>query len=367
MKNCAVTLTFFPGYRLKLQISKYAEDNNGFVKAATAWTQFCDPNQSAAEYGKGDWTIDEWGSNMSAVKLVWMMIDVQNRYNGGSLGQEDAINEFKQYYKEWVEAHKKTNRGFVEKQVVGLNRVTSLGDTCKNVVQFFKDVPNFQVGARFLNTLCLRTKMGGRDAAVQYVNGYFSLQGKRDEADVICAKMSNKHNLSPEWDAIEAGLMDQEPSVQINKRLKLYFGAAGTGKTTFALGELNDLSNVIVCNAAMDSNDMLFDFDFDENGKPRFKPGKLYNACEAGETILLDEINLLNDEVLRFLQGITDNKPTFTAKGHEIHVKDGFMIIGTMNLTVNGQIFPLPDPLVDRALEIREFEMDASLLENALL
>lgn len=368
MKNCVSKLSLFAGYRLTLQITKYEEDKaTGKTKAALAWTQFCDPAKSYAEYKSGAWTLDEYSSNPEAVQAVWDMINVQSNYDNGAIDMEHALTLFKGYYQTWLNAHKKMVPGFVEKSIVGLNASGTLSDTCKRVVEFFKDVPGFQVGARFLNTLGLRVKDGGRDAAIQYVSGYFSLQGKRDEAEQIVAKMGAKKQGTPEWDAIEAGLYQQFISTTINKRLKIYFGAQGTGKTTQAMSELEDISNIIVCNAAMDSNDMLFDFDFDSDGKPVFRPGKLYKACEEGKKILLDEINLLNDEVLRFLQGITDNKQVFTSKGHEIHVKDGFMIIGTMNLTVNGQIFPLPEPLVDRAIELKEFMMDASMLEAALM
>ena len=368
MKNCVSKLSLFAGYRLTLQITKCIEDKfTGKIIDATAWTQFCDPAKSPTEYKSGAWTVDEWCNNSAAVEAIWKMITVQNDYDAGIIDLEHALTLFKTYYDEWLVEHKKTVPAFVEKSIVGLNATGSLSDTCKRVVEFFKDVPGFQVGARFLNTLGLRVKDGGRDAAIQYVSGYFSLQGKRDEAEQIIAKMGAKKQGTPEWDAIEAGLYQQFISTTINKRLKIYFGAQGTGKTTQAMQELDDLSNIIVCNAAMDSNDMLFDFDFGQDGKPVFRPGKLYRACEEGKKILLDEINLLNDEVLRFLQGITDNKEVFTSKGHEIHVKDGFMIIGTMNLTVNGQIFPLPEPLVDRALELKEFVMDASMLEASLM
>lgn len=368
MKNCVVKLSLFAGYRLTLQITRCVEDKiTGKVIDAVAWTQFCDPNKSAVEYKSGTWTIDEYARNSTAVDAVWKMIQTQIDYDNAVIDMEHALSLFKQHYQEWLTAHKSVVQGFVEKSIVGLNASGSLSDTCKRVVEFFKDVPGFQVGARFLNTLGLRVKDGGRDAAIQYVSGYFSLQGKRDEAEQITAKMGAKKQGTPEWDMIEAGLYQQYISTTINKRLKIYFGAQGTGKTTQAMSELDDLSNIIVCNAAMDSNDMLFDFDFDADGHPVFKPGKLYKACEEGKKILLDEINLLNDEVLRFLQGITDNKTTFSSKGHEIHVADGFMIIGTMNLTVNGQIFPLPEPLIDRAAELKEFVMDASMLEAALM
>lgn len=61
-----------------------------------------------------------------------------------------------------------------------------------------------------------------------------------------------------------------------------------------------------------------------------------------------------------------DGKTEFIYKGHHVTIKDGFEIIGTMNLVVNGMVYPLPEPLVDRCEEIREFTMTEDLLINAI-
>ena len=88
---------------------------------------------------------------------------------------------------------------------------------------------------------------------------------------------------------------------------------------------------------------------------------------ENGTKITLDEINLLPFESLRFLQSILDNKTEINYKGQVIHIKDGFQIIGTMNLTVNGSVFNLPEPLVDRACELKEYKLTAEQLAGALI
>ena len=72
------------------------------------------------------------------------------------------------------------------------------------------------------------------------------------------------------------------------------------------------------------------------------------------QKIILDEINLLSKDCLRGLQGLLDNKTEIVYKDYIIHIKEGFEIIGTMNLEINGQIESLPAPLVDRAYHIEE-------------
>jgi MoxR-like ATPase len=73
-------------------------------------------------------------------------------------------------------------------------------------------------------------------------------------------------------------------------------------------------------------------------------------------------MNLLPFDSLRFLQGIVDGKPSFEYKGQTVNIKDGFQIIGTMNLVVNGTTYSLPEPLVDRCEETKKF----NLTENDL-
>ena len=103
------------------------------------------------------------------------------------------------------------------------------------------------------------------------------------------------------------------------------------------------------------------------DGKAEFQKSDLWIAMEEGKTIVLDEINMLPFESLRFLQGITDNKNEIDYKGFHIKIANGFQIIGTMNLNVNGQCIPLPAPLADRCLNIKEFKLNSKDLINSLM
>ena len=195
------------------------------------------------------------------------------------------------------------------------------------------------------------------DEPEKYIVNYFALT---DNAylNSIQEKMQ-----SDEFKEIMSDMTVKTTS-NINNRFKLYYGAQGTGKTTQAMLEANN--NVMVCHSAMLPSDLMEDFKFDD-GKAAFTPSALCKAMTEGKTIVLDEINLLPFESLRFLQSILDNKAQFEYKGQTINIKDGFKIIGTMNLQVNGMTYALPEPLVDRAEDLKCFELTAEQLLSAIM
>lgn len=225
-------------------------------------------------------------------------------------------------------------------------------DAVGRLQKFFSEF-KFTPAARFVNTLA---RCKSEYDAQAYVNGYVRLINNSDANDII-EKMK-----SPEFSSVVADLIKYPPEKQINTRLEIYFGDAGTGKTTKAI-EQNPGADVVPCNASMLPDELMRTFDFnDQNGNPVFKPSSLRLAMEAGKTIIFDEINLLSFDCLRLLQTLTDGKSTINYNGDTIEVKDGFKIIGTMNLTVNDQVYNLPEPLVDRCTAIKEFKLSTEEL-----
>ena len=221
----------------------------------------------------------------------------------------------------------------------------------QNIINFFSEFeyePNF----RFINTFARHNT-----SAKQYILNYFKLTNTIDILN-LTEKMK-----SPEFSEIVNALKDIKTSKQINTRLSVYYGSAGTGKTTQALKETNGVC--MVCHSAMLPNDLMEDFKF-ENGQPTFQPSALQKAMVNGTAITLDEMNLLPFESLRFLQSILDDKQQIEWKGATIKISNGFKIIGTMNLVVNGCTYNLPEPLVDRCSEIKEFKLTAKNLLGAL-
>ena len=223
------------------------------------------------------------------------------------------------------------------------------------MIDFFKEfafAPNF----RFINSVGIALSKS-KVAAISYIANYFKLIDSPYAKEVI-SKMN-----SAEFKGILNDLALIPPTHSINSRCKLYYGEAGTGKTTQAQKET---PLCIPCNNSMLPSDLMEDFTF-INGQPSFKPSKLWECMEQGKAIVLDEINLLPFDSLRFLQGILDGKSEIIYKGNVITIAEGFQVIGTMNLVVNGTVFNLPEPLVDRCYEIREFTLSAKQLLSALI
>ena len=243
----------------------------------------------------------------------------------------------------------------VDRQINDMEMRQTIVDTLNKIQCFFSEF-SFSPNFRFINTIvCLH---GNYSAIRDYIMNYFMLTDN-DYKTQICDKMC-----SSEWKDVCNTLATISTNKRINTRFKLYYGAQGTGKTTLAMQEANN--NCIVCHSAMLPSDLMEDFAFDD-GKAAFKPSQLYKAMTEGKKIVLDEINLLPFESLRFLQSILDGKESFVYKGQTVQIAEGFEIIGTMNLQVNGCIYALPEPLVDRAYELRKFDLNAAQLLGAII
>lgn len=224
------------------------------------------------------------------------------------------------------------------------------------LTNFFSEF-DFEPNFRFVNTLALALTKSTK-SATEYVKDYFALTDNAYTAEV------NDKMKSDEFKSILQTLSLVPPTKQINNRLKIYYGSQGTGKTTLAQSETEQ--RCIVCNSAMLPSDLMEDFVFND-GKATFEHSILWDCMEEGKAITFDEINLLPFDSLRFLQTILDGKKEFIYKGNTVHIADGFKIIGTMNLSVNGMVYNLPEPLVDRSEELRKFTLSAEDLLSAIV
>ena len=244
------------------------------------------------------------------------------------------------------------NEEDIEIRLIELNvSLEEKKEAVKNLINFFSEF-NFAPSYRFINTLALN------DTAESYVTNYFLIQDF-EYANEIAEKIT-----SAEFKAIIQTLHSgDKPSNIINSRMKIYYGEPGTGKTTQAMTES---TKCVVCSSDMLPADLMQNFAFND-GKAGFEKSDLWIAMEEGQTIVLDEINMLPFESLRFLQGITDGKTEIDYKGFNIQIKPGFQIIGTMNLTLGGVTMGIPAPLVDRCSDIKKFTLDADALIGALI
>ena len=237
---------------------------------------------------------------------------------------------------------------------IAVDKGTALTTALTSLIDFFTEF-SFEPNFRFVNTLARCTTSKN---AKEYISNYFSLIDSPYINEVV-AKIKSK-----EFDNLIKPIVSTTPTKTVNNRFKLYYGSQGTGKTTIAQKETD--GKCIVCNSSMLPSDLMEDFVF-VDGKATFKPSMLWRCMEEGKSIVLDEINLLPFDSLRFLQGILDGKTEFQYKGNTVHINEGFMIIGTMNLTVNGMTYGLPEPLVDRCAEMRKFSLTADDLAKAIM
>ena len=239
-----------------------------------------------------------------------------------------------------------------EPVVIPVEQIISEG--LSNMIKFFSEF-NFAPSYRFINTVGHMLKTN-TTACRAYIANYFRLTDSPYAGEV-------EHKMeSMEFKQILNDIQKATVTKRVNSRFKIYYGSQGTGKTTQAMNETDNLC--IVCNSSMLPSDLMEDFTFSD-GKATFNPSALCRCMEEGKPIVLDEINLLPFDSLRFLQGIFDGKTEFQYKGQTVHIKDGFKVIGTMNLVVNGVSFGLPEPLVDRCEDIKEFTLTAEMLMNA--
>ena len=232
-----------------------------------------------------------------------------------------------------------------------------LMDGIRHLMDFFTEF-SFTPSFRFTNTFAFMACQS-KKAACDYVRNYFALM------DSSYVKEVEQKIKSAEFAQIVKDIAQYgEPTTHINTRFKVYFGPAGTGKTTIAQEESEN--RCIVCNSSMLPSDLMEDFIF-KDGNPDFNPSLLWDCMEQGKTVVLDEINLLPFDSLRFLQGIVDGKSEFYYKNRPVHIHDGFQIIGTMNLSLGGMTYGLPEPLVDRCSETKEFALSAEQLAKAIV
>lgn len=224
------------------------------------------------------------------------------------------------------------------------------------MMDFFTEF-SFTPSFRFTNTFAYMA-CESQKSARDYVRNYFALMDSSYQKEVA-QKIKSAEFTQIIKDIAQYG----EPSTRINTRFKVYYGSAGTGKTTIAQTESDN--RCIVCNSSMLPSDLMEDFIF-KDGNPDFNPSLLWDCMEQGKTIVLDEINLLPFDSLRFLQGIVDGKTEFYYKNRPVHIKEGFQIIGTMNLSLGGMVYGLPEPLVDRCSDAKEFVLTAEQLAKAI-
>ena len=237
--------------------------------------------------------------------------------------------------------------------------------TYKDFLKFFSET-SFKPSIRMIDTLSRLNLKSGQN----YIKWFMELINHPDR-EVIVPKLK-----SDEWKNIHSQMLDIYKKVgesidPINSRLEIVYGPNGTGKTYDVIKEYQEKYpdiGVMACSSSMSSaEDLLQVFDFDEGGKPVFKDSPLTEAIKKDQPVILEEARLMQQSAMAFLQSLLDCKDYVDTCRGRLYIGPNFKVIMTMNLEVNGVVYELPEPIVDRAQVILKKEMDADLAASILV
>ena len=237
--------------------------------------------------------------------------------------------------------------------------------TYKDFLKFFSET-SFKPSIRMIDTLSRLNLKSGQN----YIKWFMELINHPDR-EVIVPKLK-----SDEWKNIHSQMLDIYKKVgesidPINSRLEIVYGPNGTGKTYDVIKEYQEKYpdiGVMACSSSMSSaEDLLQVFDFDEGGKPVFKDSPLTEAIKKDQPVILEEARLMQQSAMAFLQSLLDCKDYVDTCRGRLYIGPNFKVIMTMNLEVNGVVYELPEPIVDRAQVILKKEMDADLAATILV
>ena len=243
--------------------------------------------------------------------------------------------------------------------------MSQMTSTYKDFLKFFSET-SFKPSIRMIDTLSRLNLKSGQN----YIGWFMELINHPDR-EVIVPKLK-----SDEWKNIHSQMLDIYKKVgesidPINTRLEIVYGPNGTGKTYDVIKEYQEKYpdiGVMACSSSMSSaEDLLQVFDFDEGGKPVFKDSPLTEAIKKDQPVILEEARLMQQSAMAFLQSLLDCKDYVDTCRGRLYIGPNFKVIMTMNLEVNGVVYELPEPIVDRAQVILKKEMDASLAASILV
>ena len=243
--------------------------------------------------------------------------------------------------------------------------MSQMTSTYKDFLKFFSET-SFKPSIRMIDTLSRLNLKSGQN----YIGWFMELINHPDR-EVIAPKLK-----SDEWKNIHSQMLDIYKKVgksidPINTRLEIVYGPNGTGKTYDVIKEYQEKYpdiGVMACSSSMSSaEDLLQVFDFDEGGKPVFKDSPLTEAIKKDQPVILEEARLMQQSAMAFLQSLLDCKDYVDTCRGRLYIGPNFKVIMTMNLEVNGVVYELPEPIVDRAQVINKKEMNADLAASILV
>lgn len=323
--------------------------------------------------------VNLWGTRDTLIESISEVLEEDN-------GTASILSYLQSMHAAYQAAHPTsatvfTNPGmmshadWVEFRANQMNASTGAAEQLSDFLCDYLDDGKDGVSSRMVDTLWRKVIDGARSgkATLQPIKDY--LYGRIANKIGSSEDMIESFKQAMESKALEdvrdlflscGGMPADEPdntySKPINKRFVLFWGAPGSGKTTEAIRLAGGSSAVVVgCNVQTTIDTLIkaitVNPDNTSNRDLVVFEGPMYDCMTQGKVLVLDEMNQLQSKVLAELQAYLDNKDTvIETKTHTaIAIKEGFCIIGTMNLNKDGTRVGLPDALLDRAEIIREF------------
>lgn len=154
-------------------------------------------------------------------------------------------------------------------------------------------------------------------------------------------------------------------------------GHFGTGKSSFVEQFHNRLNlplYVINANPRMEAGDLMGKFYPTEDGQLKFSPGPLVRAAMEGQSILIDEYNLLDPGEATGLNALLEGRAVFLAEtGQWVKPQEGFRIFTTVNPKTlgyagrNTQDVANDDRFTYMWVDYMPEEQEVSLLKSVLI
>jgi hypothetical protein len=120
----------------------------------------------------------------------------------------------------------------------------------------------------------------------------------------------------------------------------LLYGAPGCGKTALVEAAFGEHLHTVLGSGDTEVSDLVGGYVQTPSGGFLWEDGPLLKAAENGDTLLIDEIGLIDPKVLSIVYGLMDGRREYTVTANPergtVKAKDGFYVIAATNPNAPG-------------------------------